>query len=61
LKWKEKWAGYLSGPFFYWVFSAFNESFFLAAISCAVAVVAAWYVRADKTEDEVDISENAAK
>lgn len=41
--------------------SAFNETFFLVAVLCGIAVLAAWYMRADKTAKDLDVSENAAK
>ena len=39
--------------------NAFNETFFLVAVLCGIAVVAAWYMRAGKTVNEA--SENTAK
>lgn len=41
--------------------SAFNETFFLVAVLCGIAVVAAWYMRANKPDQESEMSANAAK
>lgn len=41
--------------------SAFNETFFLVAVLCGIAVLAAWYMRADKMIKDTDASESAAK
>jgi hypothetical protein len=41
--------------------SAFNETFFLVAVLCGIAVVAAWYMRANQPTQESEISTNAAK
>ncbi len=41
--------------------SAFNETFFLVAVLCAIAVVAAWYMQVGKKADKSDISANTAK
>ncbi len=41
--------------------SAFNETFFLVAVLCAIAVVAAWYMQVDEKAEKSDISANTAK